>query len=104
MAIPHHVPHHLDALTAHAYAAGIDPLDWACALAAHGIESYWEVRRARESRPRAHPDEHRPVTTVAYGRHIIGRLLDAGWRPPDTRKPGSTPDPMPYVDGDLGDR
>lgn len=72
----------IDALSKSAYDHGTDPIDWACTWATQLMDVYEMVQGARALDPATFPGYVGDVTTVAFGRQIVGHLLDAGWTPP----------------------
>lgn len=65
------------------YADGTDPIDWAIWLAECQIDARDHVLVARSENPDAYPLYTLDSNPVATARAIIGRLLDAGWTPPE---------------------
>lgn len=76
----------IEPLARSAYANGTDPIDWACTLVEGQVEAWDTIRRARVHTPTAFPVYIVPLTTEAIARQIVGRLLDAGWTPPEVSR------------------
>lgn len=66
------------------YQEGRDGLDIAEMWITSVIGALIEVQNARAVRPDACPQFGPEATPHVAARRIIARLLDAGWRPPDT--------------------
>jgi hypothetical protein len=69
-------------LDAVAYAQGRDPIDWAESLVKAQIQVRDEIVIARREDPCTYPGYLLALDDAAVARRILGRLLDAGWTPP----------------------
>lgn len=65
-----------------AYRHGIDPIDYAITIAKCQIEARDEVFAARLDDPNAFPVYSLDDKPETIARVIVGKLLDAGWKPP----------------------
>lgn len=74
---------YIDAVSKFQYDAGADPVDWACDLVQLYVECRDQIRAARAHTPGAYPVYLLPLTDDVLARQIVGRLLDAGWTPPN---------------------
>lgn len=73
-----------DGLAQFGYSIGQDGLKIAEDAIAAEIFAYVSVRDGRAQDPRTFPGYPQDATPNTTARSIVARLLDAGWRPPDT--------------------
>jgi hypothetical protein len=70
----------IDAVSRIRYAGGVNPIDHAVQLIAFDLEARDEAHACR-----LHPEiplMQLDQSDAAYARRIVGKLLDAGWAPP----------------------
>lgn len=70
-------------LAQHDYANGMNGLEIAESWITACLHAVFTVRETRAKNPRTFPD-YGDASPEESSRRIMARLLDAGWRPPDT--------------------
>lgn len=83
MAEPEKISGDIDAFASASYAVGMDPIDYAegMILSVFGVVSI--VMAARAEAAASFAGLPLDMNREAIARHIIGNLLDAGWKPPE---------------------